>query len=45
MNKKDIAWFIKQAHLAEKYIIGNKDQERFLKLLKQAQRELAKASG
>ena len=40
MNKADIAWFIKHAVIAGPYIQGNKDRERYYKLLAQVRREL-----
>ena len=42
MKKVDIAWLLEKALLAEDFIVGNKDRMRFLKLLKQAERELKK---
>jgi len=43
MNKADIAWFIKHAVIAIPYIQGNKDRERYVKLVAQAGKELKPA--
>ena len=42
MNKKDIAWFMRQASLAMDYISGNQDRERYKKLMAAVRRALSK---
>ena len=40
MKKADLEWFLRQASLAKDYIYGNKDREKYMKLMAQARREL-----
>ena len=40
MKKSDAQWFIRHALIALPYIPGNKDQERYAKLLASIAREL-----